>query len=72
MTYEAVIMEALEDLGCATSPEIGRLLEGRGAHIRPGNLSRILQSLERFGFITNLGMTVKGPGSPSARWRLTA
>ena len=68
MSYDVRIIEALEELGIATTAEITRHIGGNEPSV-----NRALNSMAKFRMVTMLGFVRKGlKSTPTKRWRLTA
>lgn len=68
MSYDVRIIEALEELGIATTVEITRHIGGNEPSV-----NRALHSMVKFRMVTMLGVVKNGlKSTPTKRWRLTA
>lgn len=69
MSYDVRIIEALEELGIATTVEITRHIGGNEPSV-----NRALHSMVKFRMVTMLGVVKEDglKGTPTKRWRLTA
>lgn len=67
MSYDVRIIEALEELGIATTAEITRHIGGNEPSV-----NRALHSLVKYRMVTMLGVAKGLKSTPTKRWRLTA